>query len=123
MAPTRRGAAFVSLLWGGKSVMHEQIVSGLYTTLVNLSPVAYRERRKQKNRKNKERGIQAIITTPLHRHLEGYEPLTKEPLMKGILKPGWFRSRRLPSHPLFGRRCTQMPAAPTWTLAQGSKTR
>jgi hypothetical protein len=35
-------------------MMHGQIVSGLYTTLTNLSPIAYRERTKQKIEKNKE---------------------------------------------------------------------
>jgi hypothetical protein len=32
-------------------MMHDQIVSGLYTTLINLSPTAYRERTKKIYRK------------------------------------------------------------------------
>jgi hypothetical protein len=44
--------------------MHSQNIFGLYTTLINLNRVAYRERAKQKKEK-KERGAQAIITTPL----------------------------------------------------------
>jgi hypothetical protein len=77
---------------------------------------------KKKKRKNKERGIQAIITTPLHHRWEGFEKLTQEPSMTGILKPDGFRSRRLPSHPSSGQRCTRTPATPTQTLAHQSVT-
>jgi hypothetical protein len=36
--------SFLFFLLEGKSTMHGQIVSRLYTTLINLSPMAYRER-------------------------------------------------------------------------------
>jgi hypothetical protein len=86
--------------------MHSQIISGLYTTLINLSPMAYRERTKQRER---ERGTQAIITTlPRHCH-EDHEHPTEGPSTTGILKPDEFGSRGLPSHPPSGRHCT-------WTL-------
>jgi hypothetical protein len=87
-------------------MMHGQIISRLYTTLINLSPKTYRERTKQKKEKNNKRGVQAIITTPLCRCQEGYDELTKEPSMIGIPKPDGFGSRTLPSHPSSGRRCT-----------------
>jgi hypothetical protein len=101
--------------------MHSQIISGLYTTLIILSPAAYRERKKVE--KNKERGIQAIITTPLCLHWEGYEQLTKGPSMTGIPKPNGFGPRRLPSHPSPSQRCTRALATPTQTPAPGSMTR
>jgi hypothetical protein len=44
----------------------------MYKTLINLSLAAYMERTK-KEEKNKERGIQVIIITPLCRCQEGYE--------------------------------------------------
>jgi hypothetical protein len=52
-------------------MMHGQIVLGLYITLINLNPMAHMEWTKQN--KEKERGAQAIITTPLRRHQEGYK--------------------------------------------------
>jgi hypothetical protein len=84
--------------------LHDQIVFGLYTTLINLSPVAYRERTKQKKKK-KESGVQAIITTPLRRRRESFEQVMKEPSITGILNSSGFGSRRLPSHPSSGRCC------------------
>jgi hypothetical protein len=92
-------------------MMHGQIHFGLYTTLINLNPAAYKERAKQKKRgrEKRERGSQAIITTPLRCRQEGYEQLTEEPSMTGILKPDGLRSRGLPSHPSSGRRCTRTP--------------
>jgi hypothetical protein len=64
--------------------MHSQIVSGLYTTTINLSPIAYREKKKMEKTENKGRGVQAIVTTPLHHCWEGYEQLMKEPSVTGI---------------------------------------
>jgi hypothetical protein len=54
MAPTRWGAAFISSFLVGKSTMHGPIASGLYTTLINLSPTAYREKTKKEKKREKE---------------------------------------------------------------------
>jgi hypothetical protein len=91
--------------------MHGPIASGLYTTLINLSPTAYREKTKKK--KKRERGAQAIITTLPWHCQEDHEELMEGPLMLGILKPSGFRFRGLPSHPSSGRHCTQTPVTPT----------
>jgi hypothetical protein len=36
-------------------MMHGQIIFRLYTILINLNPVAYKERTKQNKRENKEK--------------------------------------------------------------------
>jgi hypothetical protein len=48
LRPLRDGEphSFLFFLLEGKSMMHGQIISGLYITLINLSPMTYRERTK-----------------------------------------------------------------------------
>jgi hypothetical protein len=36
-------------------MIHDQIISGLYTTLINLSPTAYKERKKEERERERER--------------------------------------------------------------------
>jgi hypothetical protein len=70
--------------------MHGQIILGLYRTLINLSPTVNRERKERRERRNIERGTQAILTTPIQRCQEGYEQPMEEPWTIGILKPSRF---------------------------------
>jgi hypothetical protein len=70
-------------------MIHGQIISGLYTTLINLSPMTYKERTKQRERERE------------------------------VLKLFGYGFRGLPSHPSSGRCCTQTPATPTRASAQG----
>jgi hypothetical protein len=66
--------------------MLSQIISELFTTLNDLSLT--RPTHKAQNKKNRERGTQAIITTlPRHCHEAREQPM-KGPLMTGIPKPG-----------------------------------
>jgi hypothetical protein len=44
------GSRIHFLFQGRKSMMHDQIISRLYTTLINLSPTAYKKRTKQRER-------------------------------------------------------------------------
>jgi hypothetical protein len=94
-------------------MMHSEITSGLYTTLINLSPIAYREMIKKERRKIKKEAFKLSSLLLSIVVWMGYEQLMKGPSMTGILKLGGFGSRRLPSHPSSGRRCTQAPATPT----------
>jgi hypothetical protein len=80
-------------------MIHSQIIFGLYSTLINLSPTAYKERTKQKNR---ERGAQAIVTTLPQHYQEDREQPMEGPSTTGTPKPSGFRSRGLPSHPSLG---------------------
>jgi hypothetical protein len=103
--------------------MHGQIIHGLYTTLINLIPTTHREGTKQKKKREKERGAQAIIITPLRCRREGYDQLMEEPSMTRIPKPNRLESREFPYHHSSDRRCNRTPATPTQTPAQGSAAR
>jgi hypothetical protein len=92
-------------------MIHGQIISSLYTIVINLHTMAYKEGTKQK--RERERGAQAIVTTLPQHCQEDHKTPMEGPSMIGTLKPGGFRSRGLPSHPSLGRCCTRTPVAQT----------
>jgi hypothetical protein len=55
MAPTQRQATFIFFLFFQKikSRIHDQIIPGLYTKLINLSPTTYEKMSKQKNKRER----------------------------------------------------------------------
>jgi hypothetical protein len=87
-------------------------------SFLNLGPTTYKKRTKQK----KERGSEAVTTTPPRHCREGYEQPTEGPSMIGILKPNGSGSKKPPSHPSSGRRYTWTRVTPTRALAWGSVT-
>jgi hypothetical protein len=51
-------------------MMHGQIISGLYTTLINLSPAAYREWTKKRREKIKKEAFKLsslLLSVPIKR--------------------------------------------------------